>query len=192
MGKLFDIVKLVEQAQKGNIEAFGKIYDALIDRVYRFVYFRTGAREEAEDLTEEIFLKAYKNIRSFEKRNCPFEAWIFRIARNAIIDHYRTKKNHIKLDQVYDLEDDQQQPQEDAENQILYRAVLRQIYKLPDRYQEIIILRFIEGKKTEEIGFILQKPAPHVRVLQSRAIKLLKNLFTDQEYTFDQAVFEEQ
>ena len=83
--------QLIEQAKNGNINSFGKVYDSLVEKVYRFIFFKVESRETAEDLTQGVFLKALENIEKYRK-NTSFLAWIYTIARNSVIDHYRTKK----------------------------------------------------------------------------------------------------
>lgn len=167
---------LVEEAQSGSSESFGKIYDLLVGKIYRFVYFKIGKKEEAEDLTENIFLKAWENLKSFQDEGLPFEAWIYRIARNLIIDNYRTQKKSVQLDAVMELEDNSLSPLDYTELRLNYESALKALEKLSDSYKEIIILKFIEEKTNEEISNILQKPISHIRVLQNRAIKKLREV----------------
>jgi len=169
---------LVEKVQKGDKNAFGEIYELLLDRVYRFIYFRTGNKEDAEDLTETVFIKIWKSIPSYKNKGLPFEAWVFRIARNIVIDHYRTKKPKITLDENLkdSLPDNKETPEDLLHNEMLKKIILNKMRLLPEAYKEIIILKFIEDKENSEISDILEKPIDQVRVLQSRALKALKAL----------------
>ncbi len=171
-----EIRLLVKNAQKGDRESFGKIYDYLIDRIYRFMYFRTGNKEESEDLTESVFLKAYEKLSTYHDNGLPFEAWVFRIARNQLVDHYRTKKQSVQLDETSEIEDKKPNPEDIAEQNIQKQMILQGIRQLPSTYQEIIIFKFIEERENKEIGLILDKPVEQVRVLQSRALKALKKV----------------
>lgn len=174
-----NIQLLVSQAQAGDTEAYGEIYDLLVDRIYRFIYFKTGKSEEAEDLTEQTFLKAYESLNNFKNQGLPFEAWIFRIARNLVIDHYRSKKRFIDLEEIEELAGNNLPLDEWVGIKITYQAVLEVIKKLPAAYQEIIILKFIEEKENEEISIYLNKPVDQIRVLQSRALKALRRLLSN-------------
>lgn len=169
---------LVEKVQQGDKNAFGEIYDLLLDRVYRFIYFRTGNKEDAEDLTETVFIKIWKSIPSYENKGLPFEAWVFRIARNIVIDHYRTKKPNVTLDENLKdtLPDNKETPEDLLHSKMLKETIFNKLKLLPEAYKEIIILKFIEDKDNKEISDILEKPIDQIRVLQSRALKALKKL----------------
>lgn len=172
-----DIQILARRAKLGDINSFGRLYDVLVDRLYRYVYFRVGSKSEAEDLTEEIFLKIWEGLKRYnEEEKVPFEAWVFRIARNRVIDYYRTKRHATSIDEAFEIEDDDPLPDEEVERNLTMEDVLRGIRMLRDSYQEIIILKFIEDKENQEISRIINKPVEHVRVLQSRAIKALKKI----------------
>ncbi len=133
-------------------------------------------KEEAEDLTENIFLKAWEGLNGFQDEGAPFEAWLFRIARNSVIDYYRTQKKYVQLEAITELEDNNLSPLDYTELKLTYEAALRALEKLSDAYKEIIILKFVEEKTNEEVSTILQKPVSHVRVLQNRALKKLRRL----------------
>jgi len=92
--------QLVLQAQDGNPEAFGQLYDAYMERIYRFVYFRVEDEQTAEDITSQVFLKAWSNLDRFSFNRTPYLAWLYTIAHNAVIDHYRTRKVTTALDDV--------------------------------------------------------------------------------------------
>ncbi len=177
-GNSKEMQALVEKVQKGDKNAFGEIYDLLLDRVYRFIYFRVGNKEDAEDLTETVFIKIWKSISSYENKGLPFEAWVFRIARNIVIDHYRTKKQKVSLNEtlIDTLPDNKDSHEDVLHSQMLKEVIFDKLKHLQDNYREIIILKFIEEKDNKEISDILEKPIDQVRVLQSRALKALKIL----------------
>ncbi|MCR4305532.1 MAG: sigma-70 family RNA polymerase sigma factor [Candidatus Daviesbacteria bacterium] len=171
-----EINQLVALVKDGDTQAFGKVYDLLVDRVYRFISFRVGIKEEVEDLTEEIFLKVYEKLASFDaSRHIPFEAWLFRIVRNHIIDYYRTRKKEIIIDEQ-DVAYEGISIEETVEKQLLLENVMEALKKLPLSYREIVTLKFIEDRDNKEIAFILKKRCDQVRVLQSRALKALKKI----------------
>lgn len=168
---------LVARAKAADRSALGELYDALLSRVYRFVYFRVSRREDAEDLTEQVFVRIFEKIRQYDERGLPFEAWVFRIARNMIIDYYRVHHTPlVSLDDALDVPDTRSSPEAQTEVALQMEDVRAALPKLPDAYQEIIVLKFIEERDNEEISAILDKPIDHVRVLQSRAIQKLKIL----------------
>lgn len=171
-----NIQECVAKAKSGDKESFGRLYDVFLDRIYRFVYFRVRLKEDAEDLTEHIFLKVFTGIGSFEERGLPFEAWLYRIARNEIIDFYRTKKLVSTLDHAEGIPDTHIAPDEQLEQLLTYERVMDVLPNLPESYQEIIILKFIEDLDNSEISEIMQKPVDQIRVLQNRAIQKLRTL----------------
>lgn len=174
------IQELVRQAKKGDSVAFGKIYDLLLDRIYRFVFFRVGRREDAEDITEAVFLKAWQALGSYREVGPPFEAWLFRICRNLVIDHWRTRKQNISIEAVPDIVDNRSMlPDDEVDHKIQMEEVMGSLEKIKSSYKEIIIMKFVEEKSNEEISEILGKPKDHVRVLQSRAIKALKKVLEE-------------
>ncbi|MBI2600195.1 sigma-70 family RNA polymerase sigma factor [Candidatus Daviesbacteria bacterium] len=171
-----DLNSLVMQAKAGDAQSFGQIYDLFVDKVYKFNYFRVGSKEEAEDLTEQVFLKAFENLSTFQYQGAPFEAWLFRIARNNLIDYYRAHKFAIPLEEAGQLEDEQKSPEEIVSDNYTKQLVLESIRQPPDSYREIIILKYIEDRDNKEISIMLNKPEDHIRVLQSRALKALRKV----------------
>ncbi len=174
--KHVDINTLVHDARNGDTEAFGKLYDTFLDAVYRFVYFRVGTREEAEDITEIAFVSVFEHIGQYKEQGLPFEAWLFRIARNKIIDHYRSRKPRVSLETVMEAPDENGTIEQRVEVALTKEYIMDCIRRLPASYQEIIILKFIEDKTNEEISELLDKPLAHVRVLQSRALQKLRSI----------------
>lgn len=171
------IKDIVARAKAADTTALGELYDALLSRVYRFVYFRVSRREDAEDITEAIFVKIFENIGTYDERGLPFEAWVFRIARNMVIDFYRTHQTvTVTLENAFDVPDTGKSPEEHTEITLQMEYVKTALQALPDSYREIIILKYIEEYENEEISQILEKPVDQIRVLQSRALQKLKTL----------------
>lgn len=168
-----EVTKLVASARTGDKEAVGQLYDTFLDAVYRFVYFRVGSREDAEDVTEAVFISIFTHIKDYKNDGSPFEAWLYKIARNKIIDHYRSRKPKVPLEAIADLPDGKNVEHE-VEVKLTKEYIMDCVRRLPDTYQEIIILKYIEEKTNEEIGELLDKPLAHVRVLQSRALQKLR------------------
>lgn len=174
--KYVEINALVFEARNGNKEAFGKLYDTFLDAVYRFVYFRVGGRAEAEDITESVFVSIFEHIGQYKDQGVPFEAWLFRIAKNKIIDHYRSHTSRVSLDEIAETPDDAEDVPRTVERILTKEYIMECIRRLPASYQEIIILKYIEEKTNEEISKFLDKPVAHIRVLQSRALQKLRSI----------------
>ena len=98
-----DEKKIIKDCKKGDLEKFSGLYDVYIGKIYRFIFYKTSHKETAEDLTSETFTKALKSIEGFSANKGTFQAWLFRIARNTVIDFYRTKKDLKNIDDVWEL-----------------------------------------------------------------------------------------
>jgi len=166
--------QLVLQAQAGNSEAFGQLYDAYMERIYRFVYFRVEDQQTAEDITSQVFLKAWSNLDRFSFDRTPYLAWLYTIAHNAVIDHYRTRKVTAALD---DVQLSQQDHAEVVENEIDLTAEMKSIKAalrmLTDDQQKVLTLKFIEGMSNNEIASQLGKREGAIRALQMRGLQAL-------------------
>lgn len=166
--------QLVLQAQAGSAEAFGQLYDAYMERIYRFIYFRVEDQQTAEDLTSQVFLRAWNNLDRFRLGRTPYLAWLYTIAHNAVIDHYRTRKVTIALEDVRLSQPDYA---EVVENNIDFAVEMKSIKSamqtLTDDQQQVLTLKFIEGMSNDEIAQHLGKREGAVRALQMRGLRAL-------------------
>ena len=169
--------KLIRDAVEGKSSAFGDLYDHYHAMIYRFIAVKVGRREEAEDLTHQVFLSAWLNIRNYEHRGHPFSSWLYQIARNQVVDHYRAKRNELNIDAV--------DPEIFAEpaaaeftlpTKLDMEQVRRAIDQLKPDYQDIIIMRFIEDISLKETANILKKTEGAVKLMQHRAVRELKRI----------------
>ena len=170
---------LVNRAIDGDEEAFGELYLLHLDAIYRYVYYRIGSMEDAEDLTEQIFLKAWEALPGYQQRGKPFTSWLYRIAHNIIVDFHRKRKNiEISVDKVFDESLDDGQPGilqkivEQEESKLLANA----ISQLSDEQQQVIVLRFVEGLSHKEVARILGKNEGACRMIQYRALTVLQQI----------------
>ena len=170
--------KLIKDAIEGKASAFGSLYDKYHGKIYRFVYLKVSHREEAEDLTHQVFLNAWLNISKYEFKGLPFSSWIYQIARNQVIDHYRTKKPTIDLEIIEDIHISASTLEKDAEMNLELDAIRKALLKLNQEQQDIIIMRFVEDLSPKEISAALGKPESTIRVLQHRAIQNLKKIIS--------------
>jgi len=168
---------LIERAIKRNPAAFTDLYDRYVDRVYRYVYYRVTSQSDSEDITQEVFVRAWKNIHKYQQRGRPFAAWLFAIARNLITDHYRNRKNLVLLDDVANsTQVDGVDLQKEAEDSFDRTQVRSAVAKLKGDRQRVIRLRFIDGFSYEEIAQILKKSEGAIRVIQYRALQDLRRI----------------
>ena len=166
--------RLVEQAKAGDREAFGRIFDAYAGPVHRFIASRVKSPSDAEDLTQLVFVKALEALPRYEARGIPFGGWLFRLARNAIIDQIRTHKDHLPLLAAVTRETDDAGPEHRAAlNEDLDRLV-EALRELTDDQREVIELRFFAGLSTLEAGIVMGRQEGTIRGLQFRAIQTLR------------------
>jgi len=169
---------LVRQAVDGNQQAFTRLYDEHFDRIYRYIYFRVSNQAEAEDLTQEVFLKALQAIGSYKWRDLPFAAWLFRIAHNQVIDHLRKqskqKKAPLEEAAAVSVEDPVAMTEHKSEIEELTSAVK----ELPSAQQEVISLRFISGLPIAEVAKTLGKSEGTVKALQFNGTVSLRRILS--------------
>jgi len=167
---------LLERLKKGDSDAFAQVYDEYADKIYRFIYFKVDNQLLAEDLTSQTFLKCWEYIRQEQKTVENIQAFLYRIARNNVIDYYRTRKETTDLSAAIGL-DDQKLPLPDEKISIDQdtNVMISALAELPDDYNDIVTLRYIEEYTVREIASILGKTENNVRVTLHRAIQALKN-----------------
>ncbi len=175
------IKDFVSRSQRGDKEAFGELYDIYLKPIFRYVYFKVGNREDAEDLTEQVFLKAWQYIDKYNSKKSFFSSWLYIIAKNQVIDHYRQNKKNIELEDWLKETHIQPEGQAKVEQELLQKKIFKKIKKLPEKQQEIIILKFFENLSNKEIAKIVNKPEGAIRILQYRALKKLKLIINENE-----------
>lgn len=178
--------QLVKSATGGNHAAFGELYDAHYERILRYCLRRTGVVAVAEDMTSEVFMKAWRSIGSFRPRGVPFGAWLYKIATNEIRMYYRSGKYRtVSLDELCDeqgyepvsdsdIEQEAIVAQELVESKQQFQYALQLIQQLPLKYQEVLTLRYVEHKKLTEIATITGRKVGTVKSLLSRGIAKLR------------------
>jgi RNA polymerase sigma-70 factor (ECF subfamily) len=171
---------LVEKAKSGDAEAFGQLYDACVDRVYRFVYFRVSDVPTAEDLTSQVFLKAWQNLGRY-RPNGPILAWLYAIARNTVIDHYRTYKQTVSLDEAAPIAAQEDKLDEQVEFQSDLSSLQKSLQYLTDDQKELLILKFIAEFDTDQIARKMGKSEGAIRALQMRALQALAKVMKKHE-----------
>lgn len=173
-GNLQDRIAFLK-LKSGDSDAFGFFYDKYVRSIYRFVYIKTGNKELAEDLTHDVFLKVWQHLVD-KKHVKSFQAFIFRIARNTVVDHYRSNKQELPLDYMSESEEVVEEIIISADKNMDAKLLLKEIKKLKSEYQEILVLRYVEDMSVEDISQVLDKDKNNVRVTIHRAINKLKDL----------------
>ena len=169
------LIELVKAAKNGDQEAFSCLYEYYITPVFRFIYFRVKNYQEAEDLTQLVFLKVWKALPDYKQKKNPFSSWLYTVVRNMVIDYWRKKKEWNISELAKETIKDEKKPIYDLlDEEKDFKSIREAIGLLTEDQQEIIILRFIEGLSSKEISKITEKSEEAVRQLQSRGIKTLR------------------
>ncbi len=166
--------RLVEEARGGDAEAFAAIFDRYHEPVYRFIASRIHRPADAEDLTQLVFVKALEALPRYESRGVPFGGWLFRLARNTVIDHVRTHRETADLELVLDRIDQDRGPDEWAMTRQELETVRVALAALTDDQREAIALRYFAGLSAREAATAMGKQEGTVRGLQFRAIAALR------------------
>ena len=178
---LEDEQSLIERAKGGEAEAFGLLYDHYLPSIYRFVLFRVNRREEAEDITHQTFLKAWERIEQFEPKGYSFGSWLYRIARNAVIDNHRKANPYISIEEVTAIIAEEQSQSEHLNTKIEWEILLKAMSELKEIEQEILFLRFVEDLSHQEAAKVVGKSEGAVKLIQHRALKNLKSILKKNE-----------
>ena len=168
---------LVQRAQQGDREAFAQLYESHFDKIYRYVILRIGNQMEAEDMTQQVFLKALRSIRSFKWKGIPFSAWLFRIAHNLVVDYLRRKGKQVTIPLDKSEVACGSNPQLAAENRADIEQLISATKNLTRAQGEVISLRFAGELPVAEVAKIMGKSEGAVKALQHSAIVALRRAF---------------
>ena len=166
--------RLVAEAKRGDREAFGRIFDAYAGPVHRFIASRVNRPSDAEDLTQLVFVKALEALPRYEARGVPFGGWLFRLARNAIIDQIRTRRDHLSLVTAVTRETEDAGPEQRAALSEDLDRLAGALTELTDDQREVIELRFFAGLSVLEAAMVMGRQEGTIRGLQFRAIASLR------------------
>jgi RNA polymerase sigma-70 factor (ECF subfamily) len=169
--------EILEKAKGGDPEAFSVIYKTYFQPIYRYIYFRIKDKEEAEDLTQDVFLKVYNSFSRFHILKVNPIAYFYAVARNTLIDSRRKKRFELADEfQIENNPDIGDNPQQQAEKGDISKELHEAIVQLSSEQQTIIILKFIEGYSNAEISQIIEKKEDAIRQMQARALKNLREI----------------
>jgi RNA polymerase sigma-70 factor (ECF subfamily) len=166
--------RLVEAARMGDPEAFGALFDRYHAPVYRYVVARVGRPSDAEDLAQLVFVKALEALPRYEARGVPFGGWLFRLARNVVIDHIRTRRDHAPLDLIVERSTGTEGPDELAVLRQEMDSVAAALHRLTPEQREAIELRFFAGLSAKEAAVAMGRQEGTIRGLQFRAIAAIR------------------
>ena len=166
---------LVELARDGDAEAFGQLYDHYVSGVFRFIYYRVGSRQLAEDLTSETFVRGLRAIQRFTWQGKDFGAWLTTIARNLIADHFKSSRSRLEIvsDDVPEGRTTARSPEEDVLSLISNEMLFDAVNSLPPEQRDCILMRFIQGMSIAETAAALKRSEGAIKQLQLRAVRSL-------------------
>jgi RNA polymerase sigma-70 factor (ECF subfamily) len=173
--------QLLTRALASDAAAFGDLYERYLDAIYHYVFYRVSGREEAEDLTEAIFLRAWQALDENPPREAPFRLWLYRIAHNVIVDYYRKRKDLLTLEAAALIPDPEEGPEASAVRQERADVLKQKMQQLKEDHQQVLACRFVVGLSHAETAVIMSRTEEAVRALQYRAIVALRNLLIIQE-----------
>jgi RNA polymerase sigma-70 factor (ECF subfamily) len=171
--------KIVALAVDGDSRAFGALYDHYHPQIYRFIFLKVSSREEAEDLTHQVFLNAWLGIQRYRHRGHPFSSWLYQIARNQVVDFYRSRKEGISLEDVDPEAFAGKSGEADLERNLEVERAIAAVRTLKQEYQDVLILRFVEDMSVRETADLVGKSEGAVKLLQHRALRALREKLGD-------------
>ncbi|MBI3163788.1 MAG: sigma-70 family RNA polymerase sigma factor [Anaerolineales bacterium] len=193
-GKVFNLSdteyneeQVLALASQGDRDAFGRLYERYAERIFNYVYYRTGNQHDAEDLTARVFQRAMNHIRNYTDRGVPFSAWLYRIAHNLVANWHRdrSRKQEIPIDDMPVLPTRGDHPERNLVRSQEQDALLRMIRKLPPERQNLLILKFVEDMSNAEIGKIMGRSEGAVKSLYHRTLLALRDQLEDQNLNLE-------
>jgi RNA polymerase sigma-70 factor, ECF subfamily len=176
-----DVTDLVKRAQKGNLNAVGSLYEIHHPGIYQYLYYRVGDTHTAEELTGEVFLKMVHALPTFRATNGAFKSWLYAIARNMAIDHYRRTSNRPQLAFDDDLGLATETAVDAVELKLTQESLQKALQELPELQRDVIILRFLEDLPMDEVAALLHKTYDSIKSLQRRALIGLRQALVEEE-----------
>ncbi len=173
---------LFQARNQKDPESYGKLYDMYVDQIFRFIRFKVNTDEIAQDITSDVFLKTWQYIQESERKIENFNALIYRVARNCVVDFYRKKSKEsvvTNLEQFEEIIEDRKDLIDEVDKRIDLEQIENKLKLLKEEYREVVILRYIDNLTIAEISQILDKTKSNVRVLIHRALKTLREIFHD-------------
>lgn len=183
----FNEEEVLLRASQGDRDSFGLLYERYIDRIFNYVYYRTGNTHDAEDLTARVFQRAMNHIHNYTDRGVPFSAWLYRIAHNLIANWHRdrSRRQEIPLNEVPVLPSREDRPETTLVRSQEQDSLLRLIRQLPPERQTLLILKFVENMSNAEIGQIMGRSEGAVKSLYHRTLLALRDELGDQKINLE-------
>ena len=175
---------LIRRAQEGEPVVVGALYERYQRSIFRYLYYRVGDQQTAEDLTSEVFLRMVEKLSNYNDQNLSFQAWLFQIARNLSIDHYRKMGVQQNVQLVDDFPEQGNEPLELIAQELTIEKLRHALVKLPENQRDVIVMRFIAGLPIGEVAETLHKTEDSIKGLQRRALLALRDILVEWEVTY--------
>ncbi|MBL8030287.1 MAG: sigma-70 family RNA polymerase sigma factor [Candidatus Doudnabacteria bacterium] len=163
----------IRLCQSGQTEHFTALYEIYVEKIYKFLYFRTFHKATAEDLTSEVFYKALDKINSFDSKKGQFSTWLYQIAKNSLTDHFRKNREHLDIEAAWDISSTES-ISNDTENRIALETVQKYLSGLDPRQRQIVIMRVWDGLSYKEISELLKISEANAKMIFSRTLNKLQ------------------
>ncbi len=167
----------ITRAADGDTEAFSLLYERYVNRIYNYIYYRTGNPNEAEDLTSRVFYRVMHHIPNYNNRGVPFSAWLYRIAHNLVANWHRdnSRRKEVPLEDYTQLPQRSLQPEARVVDSQEMEALLQVIRQMPPDRQQLLILKFVEGMSNAEVGVIMMRSEGAIKSLYHRTLLALRD-----------------
>jgi len=175
--------EIIQKAIQGDKEAFSRLYERHVTKIYNYIYYRTGNTNDAEDLTARVFYRAMGSIQRYQQKGVPFSAWLYRIAHNMVANWHRdnSRKREVPLDDQINLPFKGEQPEMTLlKNQETHNLLLI-IQSLPAERQQLVILKFVEGLSNSEISLVMNRSEGAIKSLYHRTLETLRQKMNQSE-----------
>lgn len=173
--------RLIKRAKSGDKKAFAELYQKYNLIIYRYILAQVGSPQDAEDLTTEVFIKAWNSLDTYADQGYTYGSFLFRVARNTIIDFVRNQKkeNILDIETPFWLQDDSDLPSDILSKKEDYQKLYESINRLPDDYKEVLILRFFSDLSVAETAEFMNRSSGAIRILQHRALNALRSIIEE-------------
>jgi RNA polymerase sigma-70 factor (ECF subfamily) len=175
--KRLEDIDLVDLAKEGDKDAFGELYERYVEKIYNYIYYRTGNHHDAEDITARVFYRAMAHIETYTERGVPFQAWLYRIAHNLVANWHRDRgrRKVIPLDEFIATSLKSESPDSQAEDNEEREALLTAIRRLPEERQQLLVLKFVDHLSNAEVGEIMGRTEGAIKSLYHRTLIALRD-----------------
>lgn len=175
---------LIQRAQKGDEAALNAIFDQYHAGIFRYLYYRVGDAQAAEDLTSEVFERMLRHLRSFKSNSDSFPSWLFRIAHNLAADYHRKNNKRARIPISENLTDLGELPEQSLERRLTSQVLARALSQLNEEQREVVLLRFVIQLPIADVARALEKSEDAIKGLQRRGLSAMRDILTNMEVDY--------